>query len=328
MEELIEVLKNEKIEYEFGIIKEGYFCKIPDKYFKRDVIKIKAKENYIPKLVKKIEDYNIVLTNKNENKYFTVFTIQDNIKLLIEHVINSHILIPAVLLRGFIDDDKKLYYIDGETGKLSKSSAKKYNTKIGYYSKWFETYLSDKYEKKIGQIKAKIENFMYNKLEKVEFGNLYNDIDLLYKMSLFRNPEFVEEVNKYSLTSIFIEGGYSTEQIAYFFENNDSKLFEDNKIFIAINLTDEGFIMSNNIFSDIIISKGYKSMMISLHPKYAIFIVPKEYYDKKQKEYGEDSYMVINDIEVLRDVNKCIAKQNIAKKVNLIGRKSDLLNSL
>ena len=329
MEDLINALKLENITYELGFIKDGYFHHLSANNSNINTIKIKAKENYISKLVAKLKTHNITLDNKQEDCFYTEYTLSNtNIRLLIEHVVNSHILVPAVLLKDFMDDDKKLYYIDGKTEKISSGSVKKYNTQIGYYSKFFEIYLSINYENKIGEIKSQLNKFVFDKPDNIELNNLYNDIELLFKMSLFRNPEFVEQVNAESLSSILIKGGYSSEFIAFLFEKQDLGLFKDNKLFIIKNTTEEGLILSNNIFSSINISKGYESAILPLHPKYGITIVPNELYEKKIKEYGPNSYMIIDNINELRKINKWIALGSLNKKSNVIGKKSDLSNFL
>lgn len=333
MEELLNVLKLENINYETGVLKDGYFYSVSEKNPKKNAIKIRAKENYILKIENKIKKYNIVLENKIEDSFYTEYDLKNaNIKILIEHIVNSHILVPAVLLRDFMDNDKKLYYIDAKTRKILDGSVRKYNTKLGYYSKFFEKYLSDKYENKIGDIKAKIYKFMFendnDESEKLIFYNLYNDIEALFKMSLFRNPDFIEEVNKESISSIFLKGGYTTEQIAFHFENQRIDLFTENKLFILKNNTSEGFVLSNNIFSSISLEGGYQSAIIPLHPKYAIVIVPNKLYDIKVKEYGVETYMMLDSISELRKINKSIASGSINIKSNVIGRKDDLLRFL
>ncbi len=65
-------------------------------------------------------------------------------------------------------------------------------------------------------------------------------------------------------------------------------------------------------------------MIMPLHPKFAISLIPNEYYEKMVEEVGEGTYLKLNNVTKLLDLNRQLyyfAKNN---NVDVIGLKDDL----
>ena len=252
--------------------------------------------------------YNIVGTN---NKVFIIYAV------------DSHVQIPKTMLKYFRTGNS-LYYISTLNNKINRSSARRYNTKFGYYSLCFEEYLSKNYESIIVDIINTILPFVERKKTIITFKNLEEKVNKLFLMSLFRNPKYVEEINNYSVFSQIIDGGYTPEYIAYVGEETNKNYIKGYTPVVLINETDRGMLTIKSLFSNLRIDGGVKCMLIPLHPKFAIALVPNEYYKKMIEEQGEQTYLKLNEDKELLQLNKQLylfAKNN---NDDVIGLKKDL----
>lgn len=188
---------------------------------------------------------------------------------------------------------------------------------------YFEKYLSYNYENGLGKLIKKIEPFVYDKEENLILEDIYNIIEKMFRMALFRNPRFIESVNSESLSSILIDGGYDGEHIAMMMEDMNHNFLKDMKIFIMTNKTSMGLITLKSMISNVSIN-GYQSMILPLDPKFAIMIVPEEYYKNRIGEYGVNSYMTVEDDKILLLLNKTIYEYAKYYKEDVIGNKKDL----
>ena len=323
MENIIKTLEERKYICEYGTLINNEFLSLPECFIK-NCIKVKIKENHFEKFKNVLKEINIKFNEIIQNNYYVIYEIEKQKYIYIEFVVNSHVLVPQCLLTDFLSDDKCLYYIETNTNEIVKSSKKKYNTVFGYYTKYFEEYLSKNYENKIGKIKKKIEKFVFDKVEQIQFVGLVEDVKSLLNMSFFRNPRFIKEINKESLSSKLINGGYKSEDVAMFYKSYGSNVLKDYKIYLLDNRTEEGLVLSEEIFSNILIHDANQSIILPLHPKYGILLVPKDFYDSRRKEYGDNSYMVIKAVNILHKINNYIYMQCVKYKIDVIGKKEDL----
>lgn len=326
MERLIKILKNNKYQYFVkGIYKNGIFFEIPS-HFKLNAVKVQTKHKFEEKLLKLFIPLN--LNQIEKNKYGTIYEYNDNIFLIVEYVIDSHIIVSEFLLEDFKSSDTRLYYINTINSKIKKGSVRKFNTKFGYYSLRFEEYLNKNFETKMGNIKKKIEEFVINKSNEVHFFNLFNDVKSFLNMSFFRNPRFIEEINKTALSSRLTYKGYNSEDVANFYNQFGTKILEGMSIYIFVNRTEEGLLLSGEIFSNISLKENVHGLILPLHPKYGILIVPTEYYRQQNKIYTNKSYVVIEDVKIIRNINKRIYLDCKSLGIDVIGKKEDLENTL
>ena len=111
------------------------------------IIKIKErrKNEIILQLRNIIPTYQII----EENKYWAKIKINNNY-IILEYVVDSHILIPSSFLEKFGYKElgvKKIDYIDINSKTIKSEKINKYNVKYGYYNKKVEGMLNEKFEK-------------------------------------------------------------------------------------------------------------------------------------------------------------------------------------
>lgn len=326
MEELKKILKIQNVDYDIGIINNGIYHKLSEPFDNEQVVRFKWKKNSINKLIIKLKNKNINLMEVSSNLYSALYNIVGtNNKVFIIYAVDSHVQIPKSMLKYFRTGNY-LYYIStlNKNNKINRSSARRYNTKFGYYSLYFEEYLSKNYESIIVDIINTILPFVERKETIITFKNLEEKVNKLFLMSLFRNPKYVEEINNYSVFSQIIDGGYTPEYIAYVGEETNKNYIKGYTPVVLINETDRGMLTIKSLFSNLRIDGGVKCMLIPLHPKFAIALVPNEYYKKMIEEQGEQTYLKLNEDKELLQLNKQLylfAKNN---NDDVIGLKNDL----
>lgn len=326
MNEIIEQIK-EKYEYDLGVINNGYYHRLKKPFKNNVTINIKLTKKEASKLIEKLKDKNIILYLDNDNDYFGLYNTNfDGVTVLFSYILKSHIQVPKLLLKRFCNDDK-LFVLNTNTDTIHSSSASTYNKTLGFYSMYFEKYLNYNYEDKLGNLISDIECFVYNKHDKLVVKDILGFAEKIYRMSLFRNPRFIKSVNEQSLTSILIDGGYDHEHIAYMMEDMNIKLLKNMKVFLMVNKTTLGLVTLKSMISNIK-TKGYDCMILPLDPKFALMIVPNEYYKMRIEEHGEDSYMTIEDEKTLISINNIIYENAKYYGDDIIGIKSDLDNIL
>jgi len=316
--------KLEEYNYKYfckGIYKNGSFFETFDR-FNFNAVKVQIKKEYEGKLF--VMFVPLVFKEVFTSEYEKIYEFGNGFYLFVEYVINSHVIVPELLLKDFCSQDTRLYYIDTKNDQIKRGSAKKFNTSFGYYSLRFEKYLSDNYETKIGNIKKKIEKFVINKEKHIQFVGLFEDIKNFLNMSFFRNPRFVDRVNQESLSSKLMPKGYGSEEVAFFYHKYGTKIMENMSIYLLDNRTQEGLLLSSEIFSNIFIKEDVHGMILPLHPKYGLIIVPTDYYKAQNRIYSDQSYMVIQDLETLHKINQRIYVDCKKIGANVIGTKEDL----
>ena len=147
-------------------------------------------------------------------------------------------------------------------------------------------------------------------------------------MSFFRNPRFIEEINKTALPSRLTYKGYDSEDVASFYNRFGTDILEGMSIYIFANRTEEGLLLSGEIFSNISIKGNVHGLILPLHPKYGILIVPTEYYQQQNKIYTNKSYVAVEDVQTIRNINKRIYLDCKSLGINVIGKKEELENIL
>ena len=162
-------------------------------------IKERRKKEIILQLRNIIPTYQII----EENKYWTKIKINKNY-IILEYVVDSHILIPSSFLEKFGYKElgvKKIDYIDIDSKTIKSEKINKYNVQYGYYNKKVEEMLNEKFEKIIGEIRSKLKRWVKKKgmleIKQDEIKTVVN----FFLITWLRNPKRIKEYNKYSLTS-------------------------------------------------------------------------------------------------------------------------------
>jgi len=162
-------------------------------------IKERRKKEIILQLRNIIPTYQII----EENKYWTKIKINKNY-IILEYVVDSHILIPSSFLEKFGYKElgvKKIDYIDIDSKTIKSEKINKYNVQYGYYNKKVEEMLNEKFEKIIGEIRSKLKRWVKKKgmleIKQDEIKTVVN----FFLITWLRNPKRIKEYNEYSLTS-------------------------------------------------------------------------------------------------------------------------------
>lgn len=325
MDKIIEFLNKNNISFDIGIINNGYFYKLEKPFKNTQVINFKWKSKSLNKLLNKLEDAGINnLTEVYWEKYNALFNIEGtNNQILITFAVDSHVQLPKLLLKNFRTQDY-LFYINAEANIIKRSSASSYNTCFGYYSIWFEQYLSKNYEKIISNIIKILTSFINGEFEYITLKDLNKNVNKLFFMALIRNPKFIKEVNNYSLTSKLFDGGYDTEFLAVISEKEENNFIKNYTPVPLINITNKNLVTLKSLIANIHIDHEIECMVILLHPKFAIALIPNEYYKKMIKEQGQQTYLQLNDERVLIKINEQIYKCAKYNKEDVIGIKDDI----
>lgn len=324
MERLIRFLNENKTDYDIGIIKDGYFYKVSQSVKDKQAIRFKWKNNVINKLLFKLEKNGVILIENEIGKYSALYNIKGTKnQVYIQYAVDSHVQLPKTLLKHFRTGDN-LYFIDTTKNKIVKSSATNYNTKFGYYSLWFEEYLSKNYEKIVTEIIEKTLPFINGEEQSITYKNWNDNVNKLFLMSIFRSPKQVEDINKHSVFSQLFGSGYDPEYIAYVGEQMKDNFIKGYKPIPIVNKTEKNIITLKSLVANMFIDGGVGAMVMPLHPKFAIGLVPDKYYDEMTEKQGEQTYMLMDNELEIKKLNKQIYNTAEFNNEDVIGIKDDL----
>ncbi len=324
MNQLIEFLNENKIEYSIGIMKDNDFCCISKVIKNNQVVKFKWKNNAVDKLILNLQKRGIVLIENTIGKYAALYDIKGtNNHIYIVYAVDSHVQLPLTLLKHFRTGDN-LYFIDTTKNKIIRSSAKNYNTKFGYYSLEFEEYLSKNYEKIITEIIEKSLPFINGEQQFTTYKNWSSNVNKLFLMAFFRNPQQIDVINKHSVCSKIFKNGYKPEFIAYIGERTGKNFIKGYKPIPILNVTKRNIVTLKSLVANIFIDGGVEAMVMLLHPKFVIGLVPDKHYIRMIKEQGEQTYMLMNNEQEILKLNKQIYNNAKFNNEDVIGIKSDL----
>lgn len=217
-----------------------------------------------------------------------------------------------------------MFYLNTSSNKIIKSSAKNYNTSFGYYSLEFEEYLSVTYEKIISSIIELFIPFINQEVTTITLKDLSTNINKLFFMALIRNPKYIKEINEHSLTAQLFDGGYDAEYLAITGEKMNTNFIKGYTPVPLVNTTNKNLVTIKSLVSNLYIDGGIECMVMLLHPKFAIALVPNDYYKKMIDEQGEQTYLQLNDEKALIKMNKQIYNCAKFNHDDVIGIKEDL----
>lgn len=324
MDELKEFLKKNNTLFDIGIINNGYFYKLPKPFKDKQVIRFKWKKNSIKKLLFNLNKIGIILKENVIGYYNALYNIEgmDN-QVFIIYAVDSHVQLPKLLLKNY-RTNYNLFYLNTSSNKIIKSSAKNYNTSFGYYSLEFEEYLSVTYEKIISSIIELFIPFINQEVTTITLKDLSTNINKLFFMALIRNPKYIKEINEHSLTAQLFDGGYDAEYLAITGEKMNTNFIKGYTPVPLVNTTNKNLVTIKSLVSNLYIDGGIECMVMLLHPKFAIALVPNDYYKKMIDEQGEQTYLQLNDEKALIKMNKQIYNCAKFNHDDVIGIKEDL----
>ena len=91
-----------------------------------------------------------------------------------------------------------------------------------------------------------------------------------------------------------------------------------------VNITSKNLVTLKSLVSNLYIDVGINCMAMLLHPKFAIALVPDDYYKKMIEEQGEQTYLQLADEKALIKMNKQIYNCAKFNEDDVIGLKDDL----
>ena len=324
MDKLIDFLNKKNTSFDLGIINNGYYYKLNKPFKSKRVIRFKWKKNSINKLLVELKKIDIILNSLSIGKYNALYNIENSKnQVFIVYGVDSHVQLPKLLLKNFRTKES-LYYLDTSTNIIKKSSARRYNTEFGYYSLYFEEYLSNNYESIIVNIIDTVMPFINNEVKNVTLKNLVNDVNKLFLMALFRNPKCIKEINDRSLSSKLSDDEYDAEQIALTFENMSEDFIKGFSPVPFVNKTNKGMLTLKSLISDFDIDNGVQCMVMVLHPEFAIALIPDNYLKKMIEKQGNKTYFQLNNEDALLRLNTQIYNCAKFNKDDVIGIKEDL----
>lgn len=312
---------HKKNNYKFvtGVYCENVFYKNDGLLSRENAISVDLTKGEIDKFLVLINQISSSL--KKDYKYHKIYELESGEYLIINIMVKSHVQIPRSVLNHFVDKYNKIYYVNPEENIIRSSYPKSYNTEFGYYSPYFEEYLG-KIESQLGEFAKNISDFSNGTLETLILNDIYSRVTKFIEMALFRSPEFAKKINEQGLSGK-INRGLGPEQLALVLRKIRIDYLKDMKIFIMVNNTSAGFVIPRSMFSNIT-TCSFDGMIFPVTLKAAILIIPKEYFDIKAKKYGEDSYIKIEEVDVLNRINCVIYNYASFHKEDVIGRKEDL----
>ncbi len=324
MDELKDFLKKNNTLFDIGIIKNGYFHKLPKHFKDKHVIRFKWKKDSVKKLLFNLNKIGIILKENTIGYYNSLYDIEGtNNQIFIIYAVDSHVQLPKLLLKNY-RTNYNLFYLNTSSNKIIKSSAKNYNTSFGYYSLAFEEYLSVTYEKIISSIIELFIPFINQEVATITLKDLNTNINKLFFMALIRNPKYIKEINEHSLTAQLFDGGYDAEYLAITGEKMNNNFIKGYTPVPLVNITNKNLVTIKSLVSNLYIDSGIECMIMLLHPKFAIALVPNDYYKKMIDEQGEQTYLRLNDEKTLIKMNKQIYNCAKFNHDDVIGIKEDL----
>ena len=284
-------------------------------------LKIKMKKKRISQFLDTLDSLNIKYEIYNNNQYYKIIELNKNKNyIVIDYVVDSHVIIPQSFLRLFgykTNDGIYVNYIDYKDSQIKNKKVKEYGAIYGYYNKFIENKLSSDFEYKIGEVRKSLYKFYKGNIHTMKLSKRKIIMDFV-DITSYRNPKFLEKFNNDSLTSILV-GGYDHNFLlntAIF--GNFPNIYEDLEINFIINKTDADFIINDTMISNIKVDNGNEIIVLPISPKICIVLMAKEYF-KKYIVDGEFYYMRIDNQDEVDKMNKGIFRYAVRNKENVIG---------
>lgn len=284
-------------------------------------LNIKLKENRVENLFKILDHLKLNYKICNENKYYRVIElIQDKNYIIIDFVVESHVIIPQSFLKKFGYKSKHGYmidYIDYKDGQIKTKNVKEYGAIYGYYDKYIEDKLSSDFEDKIGLVRKKLYEFSKENIQSMILLDRKIIMDFI-DITTYRNPKTLEEFNKNSTTSALVGGYDHNFLLQEIMSGIFSNIYGDMGISFIINETKINFIINDSMLSSIIVDRGNEILILPISTKICIVLMEKEYL-KKYMVNGDFYYIKISDKNEVENIDGSIYRTAVYNKENVIG---------
>ena len=216
---------------------------------------------------------------------------------------NSHILLPKVVLKHFVGLSKKFYFWRLDAEYVSESTPKSFNTKKDHYSTDVESLLGKNVETEIGKVITEIERQLFEVKQRINYKQTRN-ILLQYLYSLLaRSPDMLNGVQNgllfgYLFTEQSIHDMAVIESMALM---NQEKAFEELEFTLILNKTETPFVLPNCGMCDTIINNEGKLFFMPITNKICVLFFEREHWNK----YFHNDNMLIQNVS-----------ENFVKQIN------------
>lgn len=297
--------------------------------YKKDTLSlnIKLKENRKTYFLIVLDELKIKYKIVSDNEYYTMIELEQNKNyILIDYVVDSHIIIPQSFLERFgykTKDGKKITFINIKKMQIESEKIKKYGAEYGYYSKKIEEILNHEFEKEIGEIRRKIHSYIKQNKKIITFPN--NEMECIYNffsITTYRNPKVLQEFNRKSIVSA-ISGECTHSQLINMALSEKYNIYKCLKFNLMINFTDIDFIINDTLISSIYYDGWNEIMILPISKKECLTLMDEDYY-KKYVVNGRVHAIGIEKESDVQMINKYIFKEAIRKGENVIGNRKEL----
>lgn len=290
-------------------------------------INIKLKENRIDNFLMILDGLKLNYKITNDNKYYKIIELNKNKNyIVIDYVVESHIVIPQSFLKSFGYKTQNGFfvdYMDTVTSEIKSEKTNKFGTKYGYYIKIIEDRISDEYESKIGLINKKLDLLYKGNLITLDVKEEKIIMDF-FDITLYRNPKSLEDFNKYSVTSILVGGYDQNFLLDMIMSKKFPHTFKDLCINFIINKTTRNFIINESMISSIKVDNNNEVIILPINHKVCIALMTKEYMKKYLVDDTIHSMEVVDE-NIVGEMNKYIYINAKYQKEKIIGDKKELL---
>jgi len=196
--------------------------------------------------------------------------------------INSHVQLPNCVLRNFRDEtdpEKKVWYLDVQTGDILRKSSKKLGTCKGYYSETGERFWAENIENPLSIITHRIQKYCTGEIPCLQISADDADACKRYiKAAFIRSKMAEDEMNKHSVTASICTEQSNHDMLACFGLRSYGPIESDLEkmdVSVLINKTERMLVVPRNCFY-LVTLQGASHMVAPVCPKGAILLMPRE----------------------------------------------------
>ena len=196
--------------------------------------------------------------------------------------INSHVQLPNCVLRNFRDEtdpEKKVWYLDVQTGDILRKSSKKLGTCKGYYSETGERLWAENIENPLSIITRKIQKNCTGEIPCLQISADDADVCKRYiKAAFIRSKMAEDEMNKHSVTASICTEQSNHDMLACFGLRSYGPIESDLEkmdVSVLVNKTERMLVVLRNCFY-LVTLQGASHMVAPVCPKGAILLMPQK----------------------------------------------------
>ena len=187
--------------------------------------------------------------------------------------INSHVQLPNCVLRNFRDEtdpEKKVWYLDVQTGDILRKSSKKLGTCKGYYSETGERFWAENIENPLSIITHRIQKYCTGEIPCLQISADDADACKRYiKAAFIRSKMAEDEMNKHSVTASICTEQSNHDMLACFGLRSYGPIESDLEkmdVSVLVNKTERMLVVPRNCFY-LVTLQGASHMVAPVCPK-------------------------------------------------------------